>query len=192
MGGQQKNPDHMQMIPDVVADIRSRPSVLSNIADPQNHSSGLSRAPMPFSFLGAFIFMLVLNSFCRLAPVQLDDILNQSTIPSDSSSQRSVQFRNSPTEQVRVFLSSLDDFRKFKVIYIELYICLTAGKSFRTDIVLSLMKTSFTDRIKCRGIQQLLVVQKSTGVLLNLKKKKWICCLTFSLLLMQGLRNFIE
>ncbi|KAI5355490.1 hypothetical protein L3X38_008385 [Prunus dulcis] len=83
MGGQQKNPDHVQMIPDVVADIKSRPSVLSNIADPQNHSSGLSRAPMPF----------------RLAPVQLDDILNQSTIPSDSSSQRSVQFQNSPTEQ---------------------------------------------------------------------------------------------
>ncbi|KAH0989285.1 hypothetical protein GBA52_000768 [Prunus armeniaca] len=99
MGGQQKNPDHVQMIPDVVADIRSRPSVLSNIADPQNHSSGLSRAPMPF----------------RFSPVQLDDILNQSTIPSDSSSQRSVQFRNSQTEQVRVFLSSLDDFRKFKV-----------------------------------------------------------------------------
>ncbi|XP_008233990.1 PREDICTED: uncharacterized protein LOC103332979 [Prunus mume] len=83
MGGQQKNPDHVQMIPDVVADIRSRPSVLSNIADPQNHSSGLSRAPMPF----------------RFAPFQLDDILNQSTIPSDSSSQRSVQFRNSQTEQ---------------------------------------------------------------------------------------------
>lgn len=51
MGGQQKNPDHVQMIPDVVADIRSRPSVLSNIADPQNHSSGLSRAPMPFRYL---------------------------------------------------------------------------------------------------------------------------------------------
>lgn len=51
MSGQQQNPEPVQMIPNVVADARSWPSVLSNIADPRNHSSGLSRAPMPFRYL---------------------------------------------------------------------------------------------------------------------------------------------
>ncbi|XP_028962974.2 uncharacterized protein [Malus domestica] len=69
--------------PSIPIPIRPRPSVLPNIADPPHHSSAPSKTQMPF----------------RFPPIQLEEIMNQSNVTSDSSFKRSSQLQNSLTEQ---------------------------------------------------------------------------------------------